>query len=165
MEGAAALFIAETSGCVTQYTRVNAINICNEIDGLDGINNNSGGDITMATNANADTGTRAVNAIIPTASGTNEVIEIILNGVIDTEDVTISIRVANLQGSNARLRLPTSKGWVATQTSSNFSGSSYTTYNITGIATKDAPGMEIQFLSGHANNDEIDFDSLDWVVN
>lgn len=153
------------AGCTTVYETANAINICNEEDDTDGFTNQTGTDITIATNGNADTGTRAVNLLITTATGVNEITTIDMIGVNDTENVTISFRVAVGQGSQCRPRLPLSRGWSSTVAGSNFSGGSYATYNITGTATQNDPKMEIQFQSGHASGDNIDIDTLEWTVN
>lgn len=152
-------------GCTTVYQTSNAINICNEADTTTGFTNQTGSDIAIATNGNADTGTRAVNLIIATATGVNEITTIDMAGVNNTENVTITFRVAVGQGSNCRPRLPTARGWASTVAGSTFSGGSYATYNITGTATQNNPKMEIQFLSGHANGDNIDIDTLEWTVN
>lgn len=101
---------------------------------------------------------------VDNTSGANDRIELVLEGITNGQNVTISIWADEVVGAAYTLALNTADGWT-TGDAVNTAAGGWTEYTLTDTATQDDPKMRITALSASAAGDQLALDNLTITVN
>ena len=145
------------------YDGPNAADPVNEVNGTANFSVVSNHTLSVESTT-VQHGSYAVKITRTVAGGAAYVVDATMIGVLDTQNVTITLQADENVGTAWQMRTTTAKGWSG-QTPVTFSGTGYDEYQITQTATQNDPVIEFRSLSGASDNDVLLIDNIVITIN